>query len=331
MENSLNVLATVGVVVIGRNEGERLRICLSSVVGQIAQLVYVDSGSTDDSVAMARRLGADVVELDMSIPFTAARARNEGIRRLREKAPSITFIQFVDGDCEVIAGWLNAAAVFLLAHPEVAAVCGRRRERKPGQSIYNLLCDVEWNTPVGEATAFGGDAMIRAGALAGVDGYRAHLIAGEDTELGVRLRAAGWKIWRIDREMTLHDAAILRFDQWWKRARRAGYAIAEGAYIHRGLPERFWVRESRSARVWGLVIPGVVLLLSSWLGVWALVLFLVYPMQAMRLFLRAHGPLRQKFWYATFLVIGKFPEMLGQAKFVFDRYRGSQTAIIEYK
>ena len=65
-------------------------------------IVYVDSGSNDGSVQRARHLGADVIELDMRVPFTAARARNVGFRRLREISPDIEYVQFVDGDCELI-------------------------------------------------------------------------------------------------------------------------------------------------------------------------------------------------------------------------------------
>jgi hypothetical protein len=69
-------------------------------------------------------------------------------------------VQFVDGDCEVDATWLATAQAFLEQHPAVAVVCGRR-ERFPQRSVYNLLWP-EWDTPVGEAKACGGDALMRA-------------------------------------------------------------------------------------------------------------------------------------------------------------------------
>src|SRR5438270_7605806 len=84
----------VGVVAIGRNEGERLRACLVSARRDCAAVVYVDSGSSDDSVALARPLGVHVVELDLSTPFTAARARNEGFARLQQVEPDRDFVQF---------------------------------------------------------------------------------------------------------------------------------------------------------------------------------------------------------------------------------------------
>src|SRR3954454_3545676 len=135
-------MSDLGVIAIGRNEGERLRRCLTSVVGrENCVVVYVDSNSTDRSVALARELGAEVVELDMSIPFSAARARNEGFAHLLRVAPDATFVQFIDGDCEVVGGWLDTARAALEAMPELAVVCGRRRERYPDKSIYNRLAD----------------------------------------------------------------------------------------------------------------------------------------------------------------------------------------------
>src|SRR5689334_10304692 len=100
----------IGIVVIGRNEGERLRLCLSAVCGRNLTAVYVDSNSTDDSSELARTLGAEVVELDLSQPFTAARARNAGFAQLEEIDADVRFIQFVDGDCELVDGWLAQAA-----------------------------------------------------------------------------------------------------------------------------------------------------------------------------------------------------------------------------
>lgn len=321
----------IGIVVIGRNEGERLKNCLTSIGGLAGPVVYVDSGSTDGSVATARAMGVDVVDLDMRAPFTAARARNEGFERVRQLAPGLPYVQFVDGDCEVVDSWLDAAVAFLDANPDVAAVCGRRRERHPERSIYNLLCDIEWNTPAGEAKACGGDVMMRAHAFATANGYRPSLIAGEEPELCVRLRAAGWRIWRLDREMTLHDAAMTRFVQWWIRSKRAGYAFAEGAALHGGLPERHRVRESRRAWFWGLGVPLLGFAFAALVGPIGLVAFMAYPLQILRLALRGNLFRRENWWHAVFLVIGKFPEMLGQAKFTLDRAIGNRSQLIEYK
>ncbi|BBR55791.1 MULTISPECIES: glycosyltransferase family 2 protein [Pseudomonas] len=325
------MMTGIGVVVIGRNEGSRLERCLASLAGAADQVVYVDSGSTDGSVQMAQARGIEVLALDMTQPFTAARARNEGFACLHRLMPSVRYVQFVDGDCEVVAGWLPAAQAFLDQHPEVAVVCGRRRERYPTRSIYNQLCDLEWDTPVGQAKACGGDALMRADAFVQVNGYRADLIAGEEPELCVRLRAQGWKVWRLDAEMTLHDAAMTRFSQWWRRSLRGGYAFAEGAFLHGAAPERHWLRESRRAWVWGLGIPLATLLACTLFGWGGLLLLLVYPLQVLRLMRRGRGSLQQNGLQAGFLVLGKFPEMCGQVKFLLKRFGVGKSVLIEYK
>ena len=336
----------IGVVVIGRNEGERLERCLESVLrsatfglestqrnsaGWTAKVVYVDSGSSDNSVALARGLGVDVVDLDMSRPFTAARARNIGFKHLRVVAPGIDYVQFIDGDCELHADWLAAATAFLSAQPDVAMLCGRLRERFPERSIYNRLCDFEWDTPVGEARACGGIALVRTTAFERLQGFRADLIAGEEPELCVRLRQASWRVWRLDAEMALHDAAMFRFGQWWKRAVRGGYAFAEGAVLHGRPPERHWVRESTSAWLWGLGIPLLALLLIPLFGAYAATLLLVYPLQWLRLTTASNGPAKYRSMRALFLILGKFPEALGQLTYFYRRLIGARGRLIEYK
>lgn len=317
---------TVGLVAIGRNEGERLRRCLSSVLPAVRATVYVDSGSTDGSNRMAAEMGAEVVDLDMSRPFTAARARNEGLHQLLRQHPNIDFVQFVDGDCEIVSGWLDAAKRFLEEHPTHAVVCGRRRERYPERSIYNKQCDEEWNTPVGDALSCGGDAMMRVDALQAVGGYRDTLIAGEEPELCVRLRHKGWRIHRLDQEMTLHDAAMTRFSQWWRRTARGGHAFAEGAWLHGAPPERHWVRETRRAWIWGAVLPVLILIAILALGPWGALLGLAYPLQWLRLLWR-----NRSIQTSTLLMLGKFAEVWGVLKFHSSRLRGVTGHIIEYK
>jgi GT2 family glycosyltransferase len=323
---------SVGVVVIGRNEGERLRRCLHAVVPLARQVVYVDSGSNDGSVAMARSLGVHVVELDLSVPFTAARARNAGFAALRERA-RLPWVQFLDGDCEVAPGWLEAGVRFLASEPRVAAVSGRLRERAPQASLYNRLCDDEWNTPVGAARHCGGNAMHRSEAFAAVGGFREDLIAGEEPELCVRLREAGWRIWRIDAEMALHDAAMTRFSQWWRRAVRSGYAFAQGAHLHGAPPERHWVWESRRAWLWGAAIPLAALLAGGLVG-WrfGMLLLLAYPAQVLRRALALRSRWSGLAWTAAvFESLSRFAEMRGQWMFLADRLRGGRRGLVEYK
>lgn len=323
--------AGVGVVVIGRNEGERLKRCIGSVKALAAQVVYVDSNSTDGSAEWARGQGVDVVALDLSRPFTAARARNEGLRRLVALAPGLAFVQFVDGDCEVKPGWIPAAVAFLQAHPGAVAACGRRRERFPERSVYNRLCDHEWDTPPGQAKACGGDALMRIEAVHAVGGFREDLIAGEEPELCVRLRAAGGQVWRLPEEMTLHDAAMLRFGQWWKRAMRGGHAYAEGAWLHGAPPERHFLAETRRALLWGAALPLASLALALLVHPAWMALLLAFPLQLLRLVWRerASGPAGRE--RALFLLLARFPEAQGALTFWVNRLRRRRAGLIEYK
>lgn len=326
--------SVVGAVAIGRNEGERLRQCLRSLVGPVAAVVYVDSGSTDDSVAMARSIGVEVVELDLATPFTAARARNAGIHRLKEISREIEFAQVVDGDCEMIEGWIDRAMEVMDAEPSVAVACGRRRERNPDESVYNKLCDMEWNTPIGDAKVCGGDALIRLAAFYAVGGYEPSLIAGEEPEMCFRLREEGWRIRRIDRDMTWHDARMTRFGQWWKRAVRSGHAYAEGRALHGDAAERFCVEQVRSIIEWTVLLPALAVGLAwiTWgaslllLGGYAL---LAYRVRRQRL--AAGDSPADAAVYAGFCVMGKFAQLLGALRYWLNRIRGRSSALIEYK
>lgn len=324
----------IGLVAIGRNEGQRLRQCLLSSMGKVALIVYVDSGSTDGSVELARSLGVEVVELNMSIPFTAARARNTGLARLLATDTPIEFVQFVDGDCEVVDGWIEGAQRALKAQPDVAVVCGRRRELFPQLSIYNQLLDMEWDTPVGETKSCGGDAMMRVAAFQQVSGFNPTLIAGEEPELCVRLRQKGWRILRLNAEMTLHDAQMTKFPQWWKRAVRAGHAYTEGVWLHGREPERHWVRESQSIWFWGLLLPLLALGLAWSTHGFSLLLLIGYPLLGGRIFANLYQQNMSRhhaILYSLFCIMGKFAQAEGALAFLRNQLLRTKSTLIEYK
>lgn len=325
-------MSRLGAVIIGRNEGERFRRCLDSVSGSVSSIVYVDSGSTDGSVEYARKRGVEVVELDTSMPFTAARARNAGLERIRDLHADAELVMFVDGDCEVRSGWLPAAERFLSEHEEYAVACGRRRERFPEASVYNYLCDVEWNTPVGDAEACGGDAMMRVEHLVSVNGFNPALIAGEEPELCIRLRSAGRKIRRLDEEMTLHDANVTRFSQWWTRAMRAGHAYAEVADMHAGPVAGQRTLKSWKTLVWAFLLPATALGLGRFTSGMSFALLLLYPLNVGRIAMRLRRDGEPRPWtVAGFLMLSKFPEALGWLRYQVGRITGRRSRIIEYK
>jgi glycosyltransferase involved in cell wall biosynthesis len=341
MQDSLpEKLKGVGLVVIGRNEGERFRACLASLPAGLPA-VYVDSGSTDNSVANAEAAEVQVAHLSNEYGFTAARARNLGWRTLLKSFPNLHYVQFIDGDCSLDSSWLGEALAAINQDDRLAIVFGRRRERYPEQSFYNGQCDREWNVPVGEVLSCGGDAFMRVTALFEVDGYNDQLIAGEEPDLCLRMRALGWRIRRITPDMTMHDAAILTFGGWWKRAKRAGHAYAEHVSIHGGAAIPDWARALASMLVWGIIFPGVLIfgvilgfvltrvwfLLSLAVGVIYVLQFLRLSRQSRALGLSMHASHAEAF----FLIVAKFAHCAGAATFLFNSVRGKSPVLMEYK
>jgi glycosyltransferase involved in cell wall biosynthesis len=323
-------LEDVGVVVIGRNEGDRLVRCLTSVKACTPNIVYVDSGSTDESVDYSARIGACLVKLDLTQPFTAARARNEGYSALKSLKPDVRFVQFIDGDCSLVPEWLAKARAFIEQRNDIAVVCGRRRERHPDASIYNYLCDLEWDTPIGEAIACGGDALIRTRPFEALGGFRSELIAGEEPELCVRLRETGWRIWRIDADMTEHDASMTMFRQWWVRTVRSGYGFADVSWLHRNSSSDLWRREILRACLWGGFLPATIAI-TTLVHPAALLVASVYFVQICRIAVKA-GPTSYRSWRrALLLTLGQFAAFVGILKFLRLRSRRGTAKIIEYK
>jgi len=319
----------IGVVIIGRNEGSRLIDCLSSVNPNNNVVVYVDSNSTDNSVENAKEAGAQVIDLDMSIPFSAARARNAGWKYLIEQNPDIEYIQFVDGDCELQSQWLIQAESFLRKNTQYAIVSGRLRERFPDASLYNKFCDDEWNTPAGEATACGGNAFIRVECLIQVDGYKNYFIAGEEPEMCYRLREKGYKIFHLSDEMALHDANMTNFQQWWKRAMRYGFASALTASEHGLGKERLGLREIIRSLFWTGLLALTILI--SLFNPFFLLFILIIPLQILRMYTKKKDKSLYSLISCTFLMIAKVPESIGILKFVFNRIRKQPLTIIEHK
>jgi len=318
-------LAAIGIVAIGRDEGARLESCLTSLLNQSKWVVYADSASSDGSVAMARRLGVEVVELPNDGTLSAAAGRVAGFKRLRSKYPEVELVQFIDGDCLLDPDWLAAAAHFLDSRPQAAVVCGRRQEAHPGASVYNAMCDAEWDTPIGRAEACGGDALYRVAPYEAVGGFRADLLAGEEPELCGRLRDRGWEIWRIDAKMTEHDSRMLSFGQWWRRSRRGGFGYAQVWNVTRKSPNPLYGRQLASALAWVIALPVAIIILVGLLR-WPMILGLIpiaYAAQTVRIYRKIRSDRPQGLIQAVLTLLAKVPETLGAIRYLVSADRPS--------
>jgi GT2 family glycosyltransferase len=334
MQTVAPVKPEIAIVVIGRNEGDRLRICLGSVLKNSAMVVYVDSGSVDGSSARAAAMGVPVVQLDPSLPFSAARARNEGFAWVMEHIPDVTFVQFLDGDCELAEDWLGQGMAMLNQREDVGIVCGHVHEQFPDATIYNRLCELEWQIKPGEIRSSGGRFLVRANVFQAVGGFRADVIAAEDDEFCLRVRRLAWKILQVDAQMATHDAAMTRFSAWWRRARRTGHAYAQGAALHGRSADRHFVRDCCRVLLWGLAIPLAALLPAFSTHGLSLLLLLAYPLQAARIFYNCRKKglsASDATLYAVFALLSKFPALLGLIEYCWKCSRGYAFTIIEYK
>lgn len=331
-----NSIRRAGFVVIGRNEGERLKDSLNSVMRHApgSPIVYVDSDSIDGSSDYSRSLGIETVCLSTDRPFTAARSRNAGFERLLEVHPDLEFVQFMDGDCELIEGWIESALNVLSAEKDIGIVSGRLFEKYPDASIYNTIIDIEWDTPVGEASTVLGNFCVRTEAFKRVNGFTIDIIAAEDNDFCLRVRAAGYRILRLEPEMTWHDANIMRLSQWYKRSIRGGYGFANISHLHGDNPECHSRKQLYSIVFWGGIVPSIFVVSLLVNPAIAVGLVVIYALIIVRLVLKKivqGNSVKIACVYSFLIYTGKIAEFLGVLRYWKNTVLVQNHNIIEYK
>ena len=326
----------LSVVVIGRNEGERLAKCLGSVGkvrGVVVQeIIYVDSASTDGSPEVASGYGAVVAVVCSERP-TAALGRNTGWRQAESE-----FVLFLDGDTVLHEDFPQAAFHAIAQDSSIAAVWGHRREIHPEASVFNRVLDLDWVYEPGFTEFCGGDVLVRRKALLETGGFDEELIAGEEPELCRRLRARGYMILHIDHPMTGHDLQITKWSQYWKRATRAGHAYAEVSERYRKSDDPSWTSERKGNLIRGSFGP-ISLLVASSLSVrfgflpfalWLTVLLLASVRSAWKARWKKNSA-----WilllYGIHSHVQHVPILVGQMQYELDKRQGKPQKLIEYK
>ena len=120
---------TLSLSMIVRNEAERIAACLESVRGFADELVVLDTGSTDDTVAIAARCGAVVHA--MAWPGDFAPARNEALRHVQGD-----WVLVLDAD-ELLMPEAREPLRQLMADPDLLLINLLRFERGALQSPYS--------------------------------------------------------------------------------------------------------------------------------------------------------------------------------------------------
>jgi glycosyltransferase involved in cell wall biosynthesis len=201
----MKALPAVSLVVIGRNEERNLAAAFEAIRAmdyprEMLEVIYVDSDSLDGSIGIAEKYADAVIVEKHPLP-SAARGRNEGLRRARHG-----IVHFVDGDTAIDPGYLKGAAA-VLADPDVHAVGGYLKEG--GVGFWARLMASAWDGPRdGPATSTSGGGTYRRDPLLSVNGYDERLVMGEETELGERFRGRGYKIRSIDLPMGIHRNSV---------------------------------------------------------------------------------------------------------------------------
>lgn len=327
----------LSVVIIGRNEGQRLVDCIHSVQAmdyplENIEIIYVDSDSTDGSAERAETLGVKIITVHPERP-AAAVGRNAGWQ-----IATAPFILFLDGDTLLHPDFVKRTLPYF-DDPQVAIVWGHRRESHPEASVYQRVIDLDWVYPHGFTEFCGGDALMRRRVLETVGGYNPTLIAGEEPEMCQRIRAQGYLIFHVDMPMTLHDLAIYHWSQYWRRAVRTGHALAEVSTLLQNTTTPLWQPESH--KNWRHAIAlmnlfGIGLILTLLLGtLWPFFLsMLCFLLLSVRSAVKARWKSNNwltLLYYGLHAQFQHLPIAIGQLSYHYHHWRGKQRRLIEYK
>jgi GT2 family glycosyltransferase len=310
-------MSKVGIVVIGRNEGERLRHCLLTLVNTHHVLLYIDSASDDGSLEMARQMKVNAFSIS-SPHLSAALARNEGAKHLFKLAPDLCYIQFVDGDTILSSEWLQKGEQILDEKSDVAVTCGDLNEKDENFSFYKIISGIEWKQQRGEVACCGGNCMVRASVFFQLGGFNISIPAGEDSEFCYRVRKQGWKVFHSADKMGEHESSVNSFWDYWKRCKRTGYAYQQISLMYKNSSEKLFIKDNLSNWIYGGIIPIGILVLIPFTHAWSLWVLCIYPLLAVKIFIQEKKKLtaKQAFVYSLGCIVSKFPGFIGACSYL---------------
>lgn len=238
----------ISFVVIGYNESAHLRACLESVRsadldGIRYELLYVDGGSTDDSLNIAASCGVDRV-LGGDRRRRAAENRNLGANDSRG-----TYIQFLDGDMQLEPTWPKRGLRYLQERSEVAVVCGRLREVNPGY-LFQVI-QLDWVQREGAVETCGGAALFRREPFHEAGAFPEDVAYGEEPLLCWRIRnVLKREVHFWTEPMALHDIGFSGIRDYWRQYSRNGATYIEIAVRCAGTEDPYWTRDTITNFAW---------------------------------------------------------------------------------
>ncbi|QOJ24019.1 MAG: glycosyltransferase [Gammaproteobacteria bacterium] len=231
----------LSIIIKAFNEEALVASCLETALTEVlkigGEVILVDSLSTDRTVEIARRYPIRIVQFLHKIDCGCASAVQLGYQYALGE-----YIYVLDGDMELQAGFLSVALNYLESNPDVAGVGGKLLD-----SSINTWADkrraseAEALQQIKDVLELGGGGLYRRKAIESV-GYLAHrwLPACEEAELGVRLRAQGWRLVRLPEAAVIHTGYSESTSQMLLRLWRNRRLHAYGMYLRSAFGHPWW-------------------------------------------------------------------------------------------
>lgn len=201
----------LSVVIIGRNEGDKIGKCILSVKECLFdyydyQIIYVDGNSTDNSIEFAKKYNVQVYKITKCKYLTASLGRYIGAINSQKK-----YILFLDGDMQLQLGWIEIAIGYLETNSIYSGVIGIRDDNYiqngkivgSKENVYDIHV-------LKEAEHFGGAILFRKSDLLQVGNYTPQIVANEEAELHSRLKKYDKKVIKIPYKMIKHFISVER-------------------------------------------------------------------------------------------------------------------------
>ena len=196
---------TVSIIIKALNEEKNICAAIESSLAALrevgGEVILADSHSTDHTVELASQYPIRIVRLVHANERCCGAGPQLGYQHSRGE-----YVYVMDGDMQMLRGFLPRALMFLAQHPEAAGVGGRLVERKSESLEYRerALRNAAHLAP-GEVDRLDGGGLYRRMAIE-ESRYLSdrNLRSYEEFDLAVRLRVLGWKLWRIPVDSVTH-------------------------------------------------------------------------------------------------------------------------------